>query len=79
MPFQLAAAVTDFAEDHITGDTECGSLSFCGSLSKEFPDRREMGYPFNRPFRMRTIAEALSEEPTVAWRSFKIKHEGAEA
>lgn len=60
MPFQLAAVVTDFSLDHISGDPNCGSLSFCGSLDKEFPDRREMGYPFNRPFRDRSITETLS-------------------
>jgi tyrosinase len=75
MPFKLAAAVTDFAHDHITGDTDCGSLSFCGSLNKEFPDRREMGYPFNRPFRTRTIAETLVQQHNMAARSFTIKHE----
>jgi Hemocyanin, ig-like domain/Hemocyanin, copper containing domain len=75
MPFQLAAVVTDFAHDHISGNADCGSLSFCGSLSKEFPDRREMGYPFNRPFRTRTITQTLVEQHNMAARSFTIKHD----
>jgi hypothetical protein len=75
MPFRLAAIVTDYAHDHISGNPDCGSLSFCGSLDKEFPDRREMGYPFNRPFRTRTITEALEQEPAMATRSFTIRHD----
>jgi hypothetical protein len=50
MPSQLAAIVTDFALDSLTGDPDCGSLSFCGALDELFPDLREMGYPFNRSF-----------------------------
>jgi hypothetical protein len=75
MPFQLAAIITDYAHDHISGNPDCGSLSFCGSLDKEFPDRREMGYPFNRPFRTRTIAETFRQEASMATRTFSIRHD----
>ncbi len=74
IPFRLAAIVTDFAHDHLHGDPECGSLSFCGSIDAEFPDRREMGYPFNRPFRSRTISQMLDAEPTMSSRSITIRH-----
>ncbi|HEX2086731.1 MAG TPA: hypothetical protein VHF89_13710 [Solirubrobacteraceae bacterium] len=74
LPFRLAAIVTDFALDHLHGDSDCGSLSFCGSIDEEFPDRREMGYPFNRPFTSRTIAETLEAEPSMTARTISIRH-----
>jgi tyrosinase len=74
MPFRLAAIVTDYAKDHIGGDPNCGSLSFCGSVDAAFPDQREMGYPFNRPFSTRTITETLAAEPSMASRSLVITH-----
>jgi tyrosinase len=74
MAFRLAAIVTDYALDHIKGDPNCGSLSFCGSVDAAFPDQREMGYPFNRPFRTRTITETLAGQPNMAARSLTIRH-----
>jgi tyrosinase len=28
----------------------CTSMSYCGLQDEEYPDRQEMGYPFNRLF-----------------------------
>jgi len=75
MPFRLAAIVTDYALDHIKGDPNCGSLSFCGSVDAAFPDQREMGYPFNRPFRARTITQTVATLPNMATRELTIRHQ----
>ena len=51
--FRLFVMATDHAQDAVVGDLVddcCGSLSFCGSKAKLYPDRREMGYPFQAPF-----------------------------
>ena len=74
MPFRVAAVVTDYALDHIKGDPNCGSLSFCGSVDAAFPDRREMGYPFNRPFKTRTITDTLTTRTNMAARKITIRH-----
>jgi tyrosinase len=74
MPFRLAAIVTDFALDNITGDPECGSLSFCGALDEDFPDTREMGYPFNRPFGATEIDAVLRGQDSMAVRDLTVRH-----
>jgi hypothetical protein len=74
MPFRLAAIVTDFAADNITGDPDCGSLSFCGSLDEGYPDSREMGYPFNRPFGGTDIDAVLRGQASMAVRDLSVRH-----
>ena len=69
MPFRLAAIV-----DNITGDPECGSLSFCGALDEAFPDTREMGYPFNRPFGATEIDAVLRGQDSMAVRDLTVRH-----
>ena len=48
MPFRVLAMLTDWELDRVSGDDDCGSMSFCGARDR-YPDRREMGYPFSRP------------------------------
>jgi tyrosinase len=75
MPFRLAAILTDFALDSLAGDPDCGSLSFCGALDERFPDRREMGYPFNRRF-AGEIDDVLLAQSAVALRDLTVRHTG---
>ena len=49
MPFVLMVMVTDAGYDRVEDDHACGSMSFCG-VRDRYPDRRNMGYPFDRPF-----------------------------
>uniref|UniRef100_A0A182NH37 Tyrosinase copper-binding domain-containing protein n=1 Tax=Anopheles dirus TaxID=7168 RepID=A0A182NH37_9DIPT len=51
--FDLFAMVSDYAEDSVTQDVDANapcndSHSFCGLRDKKYPDRRAMGYPFDR-------------------------------
>jgi hypothetical protein len=71
MDFWLAAIVTDWAEDRVT-PSACGSMSFCGAKQR-YPDRRSMGYPFDRPISGSQIAAALTDLPHAAARRFKIR------
>jgi tyrosinase len=49
MYFRLFAIVTDGALDVVPSSEQCGSMSFCG-VREEYPDKRPMGYPFDRRF-----------------------------
>src|SRR2546423_6577340 len=49
MPFRLLVVLTDAAHDRLEPPGKCGSMSFCGARDR-YPDRRNMGYPFDRPF-----------------------------
>ena len=62
--FRLAIVLTDHAQDHEPQHTPtCGSMSFCGAL-ENYPDRRRMGYPFDRPFAA-PIAEEIASAPSM--------------
>ena len=49
MPFRLLALYTDASIDLIEPPEPCGSMSYCGAVDR-YPDARDMGYPFCRPF-----------------------------
>ena len=48
-------------------------MSYCGSRER-YPDRREMGYPFNRPF-PNGVLETLAAQPNAALRDLSIRCE----
>jgi hypothetical protein len=50
MAFQLAVVITDASVDLMETEDACGSFSFCAARTEGYPDRRPLGYPFNRPF-----------------------------
>lgn len=49
MPFRLFVMATDWNQDRVRQDNCCGSFSYCGAQDF-YPDRRPMGYPFDRPY-----------------------------
>jgi hypothetical protein len=49
MAYRLAVFVTDATIDRVAVAQHCGSMSFCGAVDR-YPDTRDMGYPFSRPF-----------------------------
>jgi tyrosinase len=71
LKFWLAAIITDWDSDQLK-TSECGSMSYCGAKDS-YPDKKSMGYPFDRPISGRAIARALSERPNMAARSFRIR------
>lgn len=50
-------------------------MSFCGVKDADYPDKRPMGYPFDRPFSGK-VSEALARADLIhiATRDLKIKH-----
>jgi hypothetical protein len=72
--FALAVVLTDFERDHEPASRRtCASMSFCGAR-QDYPDRRRMGYPFDRPF-AEPIPQALAAHPSAALREIAIRCE----
>jgi tyrosinase len=73
MPFRLLVLLTDWQADLAGAEKKCGSMSFCGARDALYPDRRRMGYPFDRPFRP-SIAESFEPHSHIATRDIRIVH-----
>lgn len=71
MKFHLLVMFTDAGWDK-GHEEDCGSMSFCGVRDRRYPDGRNMGYPFDRPF-AGGLTQTLLGLPTVAMRSLTIK------
>jgi hypothetical protein len=72
MTFRLAVFCTDGARDLVGPSAECGSMSFCGAVDR-YPDTRDMGYPFSRPFAA-SIPDTIRNLPAAAARTVTIRH-----
>lgn len=53
----------------------CTSISYCGLKGAPYPDSRDMGYPFNRPFST-SISNAVAQQNNMAWRTITIRYKG---
>lgn len=75
LPCRLLVMLTDATIDNVSRPGECGSMSFCGARDR-YPDNREMGYPFARPFAdgADAIADTLLRLDAVGGRSVRIRH-----
>ena len=73
LPFRLLVFCTDATQDHIQAPSGCGSMSYCGSKDR-YPDRRSMGYPFDRPFSAgHSLAQTLAGGDHLATRDIVIR------
>ena len=53
-------------------------MSFCGAVDR-YPDTRDMGYPFARPFAgpaANAVRDAIVALPNAAARTVTIRHTG---
>jgi tyrosinase len=58
MKFKLLVFISDWSEDEVPRISRCGSISFCASeASEKYPDKKPMGYPFDRPFKNNSYEE----------------------
>jgi tyrosinase len=74
MPFRLLVMLTDGVLDLPPATHKCsGSMSFCGLRDAVYPDRRPMGYPFDRPFSDRSITEVIAAEDHMAQRDLTVR------
>lgn len=51
---------------------ECSSISYCGLKDATYPDKRMMGYPFDRPFAT-SISNTVATHNNWAWRPLLIR------
>ncbi len=74
MPFRLMVMITDAAIDLVGPEPDCGSLSFCGARTSDYPDKRPLGYPFNRKFdAAHPISATIASMDNMASRLITIK------
>ena len=73
MPCRVLVMLTDQQADLAGAEKKCGSMSFCGARDALYPDRRRMGYPFDRPFAL-PVTESLKGHAHIATREIKIVH-----
>lgn len=73
MSFRFLVMATNWTIDKVS-QSECGSMSFCGARNNSYPDSREMGYPFNRPFpKNSSIAQTIAKQKNMASRDITIR------
>jgi hypothetical protein len=76
MDYRLAVVCTDATIDQVSAAEHCGSMSYCGAVDR-YPDTRDMGYPFSRPFAgaaATAIEDTLVRLPQAAGRTITIRH-----
>jgi hypothetical protein len=75
MQFRLLALATDATIDHLQDPEQCGSMSYCGAVDR-YPDTRDMGYPFSRPFGSAesAISDRIVALDSAAARTVNIRH-----
>jgi hypothetical protein len=76
MPFCLLVLCTDAVIDRVVHQGHCGSMSYCGAVDR-YPDSRDMGYPFSRPFdgpAETAIQERILALDSAAARTVTIRH-----
>jgi hypothetical protein len=76
MPCRLLVMCSDARIDRIDAPEHCGSMSYCGAVDR-YPDARDMGYPFCRPFAGRkatAIRDRFVALPSAAARTVTIRH-----
>uniref|UniRef100_A0A182WQI7 Tyrosinase copper-binding domain-containing protein n=1 Tax=Anopheles minimus TaxID=112268 RepID=A0A182WQI7_9DIPT len=78
--FDLFAMVSDFEADSVVQDVDpnapCNdSHSFCGLRDKKYPDRRSMGYPFDRRTEdtVRTLADFVTPNANMKTATVQVK------
>ncbi|GIY15233.1 hypothetical protein CDAR_35001, partial [Caerostris darwini] len=64
LDFQLFVMLTDYTQDNPEGanvKTICSdAVSYCGAKDQKYPDKKPMGFPFDRPL----LANVASRLPT---------------
>ncbi|XP_057375654.1 phenoloxidase subunit 1-like isoform X2 [Daphnia carinata] len=82
MPFTLFAMATSWEEDRVVNGEDTKKLcrnaaSYCGVLDEKYPDKRPMGFPFDRPpdKMMTTLAKFVEKSPNMKTTEIRIQFE----
>ncbi|GAB6030165.1 Polyphenol oxidase 1, variant 2 [Chamberlinius hualienensis] len=79
MRFQLLVMITDWEKDQVEHLPEktCGdAASYCGIRDLKYPDKRNMGFPFDRPFSRKETLDSFTSMSNVASTEIIIRHSG---
>lgn len=72
MEFRLFVMLSPGDDLAQPASSHCTSISYCGLQDKEYPDKRLMGYPFDRPF-PQGIGATVAGLGNMAMRTIKIR------
>nr|CAZ66717.1 hemocyanin subunit 5a [Pandinus imperator] len=76
MIFQLFVMLTDYTHDTVSGASEkaiCSdAVSYCGAKDSKYPDKKAMGFPFDRVIHARTPAQFKT--PNMSFTDVRIQH-----
>ncbi len=78
MASRFLVLLTDAAQDDTASqlaEAECGSVIYCGRKNQTWPDAREMGFPFHRPFAPGAdpVFAHFDGMPNAVWRDISIR------
>ncbi len=67
MTFDLFVMVTNWEEDRVDTDDLDQGTSYCGVKNEKYPDKRAMGFPFDRTFNLetQTIQDLVENYPNM--------------
>lgn len=80
-PFDFVVMLTDFEQDRVDSDDVGGDASiYCGLSNKKYPDRRPMGYPFDRLFdtKYAFLADLVAAFPNMKSTRVNVCHKDEE-
>jgi len=72
MAFRLLAMLSSGDDLTLPGHPDCTSISLCGLKDKPYPDKKPMGYPFDRRFGL-SIAATVAAHDNWLWRNITIR------
>ena len=75
----LYVLATDWKEDAVSPDAHLsGAVAYCGKRGSPYPDKRPMGFPFDREFSFGSLENMVMEVPNSAKTEVKITFLGHE-
>ncbi|GIY12159.1 hemocyanin D chain [Caerostris extrusa] len=78
MVFHLFVMLTDYEQDKVAdapATVVCSdAVSYCGAKDQKYPDRRAMGYPFDRPIKARTPSQFQTQN--MSFTEVRIQYGG---
>ncbi|XP_067128167.1 uncharacterized protein [Centruroides vittatus] len=76
MVFQLFVMLTDYEKDNVGGINDhaiCSdAVSYCGAKDSKYPDKKAMGFPFDRVIKARTPSQFAT--PNMSFTDIRIQH-----
>jgi hypothetical protein len=69
--YRLMVMATDWDLDRVGPGGKCGAMSYCGATD-EYPDKRPMGYPFDKPFKL-SIKDFIATNQNIGCKDLTIQ------